>query len=159
MSCQLEMVSLVAKGSRRIEKLEMAILLLSMYFLLLIIIMFKLSTWNIRGLNKGPKQLAVRNFVSAAKLDLLCIVETKVKKDNWHGISRAVFLNWEAMNNYFDTDSGRIWIGWNPDILRVIFLTESDQLCHCDIFSLDLKMNFFASFIYTSNDDVRRQSL
>ncbi|KAM0986006.1 hypothetical protein ACFX13_013465 [Malus domestica] len=46
--------------------------------------MFKLSIWNIRGLNKGPKQLAVRNFISAAKLDLLCIVETKVKKDNRH---------------------------------------------------------------------------
>ncbi|KAM2111994.1 hypothetical protein COP2_013557 [Malus domestica] len=86
--------------------------------------MFKLSIWNIRGLNKGPKQLAVRNFISAAKLDLLCIVETKVKKDNRHGISRVVFLNWEAMNNYSSADSGRIWIGWNPDVLRVTFLAE-----------------------------------
>lgn len=150
------MASLVARGSRRIEKLAMTILLLSMYFLLLIIIMFKLSTWNIHGLNKGPKQLAVRNFISTAELDLLCIVETKVKKDNWHGISRAVFLNWEAMNNYSNPDSGRIWIGWYPDVLRVTFLAESGQFCHCNIFSLDLNMNFFATFIYTCNDDVRR---
>lgn len=118
------MASLVARVSRRIEKLEMEILLPSIYFLLLIIIMFKLSTWNIRGLNKGPKQLVVRNFIFAVKLDLLCIVETKVKKDNWHGISRAVFLNWEAMNNYSNADSGRIWIGWNPDVSRVTFLAE-----------------------------------
>jgi hypothetical protein len=39
--------------------------------------MFKILSWNVRGLNEEAKRLRVRNLLSLWKVDIVCLQETK----------------------------------------------------------------------------------
>jgi len=42
----------------------------------------KLLIWNIRGINKPFKQQELRKEIRRLKINVLCLVENRVKEDN-----------------------------------------------------------------------------
>ena len=81
--------------------------------------MMKLATWNIRGLNAGCKHTDVKKLIFEEQLDLLCIVETKVRWRNVDRVKRLCIPNWELIHNTTANSVGRVWITWNNDKLNV----------------------------------------
>lgn len=78
--------------------------------------MIKLCSYNIRGLNKKPKQAYVRNFLVDNHITFVGLIETTVKQHKVAKISRAVSRNWEWAFNYDFHYNGSIWVGWDPKV-------------------------------------------
>ena len=92
-------------------------------------------------------------------LDLLGIIETRVRNANYEVIANNVFRQWESFANYDSHVLGRIWVGWNPNTLVVTKITESDQVIHCDVMHIESKLKLYLSIIYGLNDQSDRRRL
>ncbi|XP_074347302.1 uncharacterized protein LOC141686147 [Apium graveolens] len=87
----------------------------------------KFASWNVRGLNKGPRQKELQNFVSMYNISLMGILETKVKAHNSVGISKKFNRKWKWLFNYESHHNGRVWVGWDPSIWTVTLHSSNDQ--------------------------------
>lgn len=72
--------------------------------------MFKLACWNIRGLNEAPKQKEVKNLIMESGCSICAIVETKVLTKNldkmiWfsQNIPRHAFMLWVSVQGKLST--------------------------------------------------------
>ena len=84
--------------------------------------MVKIASWNIRGLNDPLKQREVRSFVKSKAIDLICLVETRVRAPNRDRIFSSLFPGWRLFHNYEHALLGRIWICGNPEKVFFFFL-------------------------------------
>ncbi|XP_074283610.1 uncharacterized protein LOC141608150 [Silene latifolia] len=117
------------------------------------------SSWNIRGLNKLVKQIEVNKFLTQNKLDILGILETRVKETKSHRILRNKFRGYSSFCNYSKHYNGRIWLVWNPSTTRVNVLQVHAQVLHCHVHHLATGRSFHLSMVYGSNCPVKRVSL
>ncbi|KAK2653195.1 hypothetical protein Ddye_013051 [Dipteronia dyeriana] len=62
------------------------------------------------------------------------------------------------IDNYNSHSLGRIWVGWDPRILNITKISETDQIIHRNACILDNNDRFRISFIYGSNDDRLRKA-
>lgn len=92
--------------------------------------------WNIRGVNKRYKQKEVKNLLKNKKVDLVGIVETRVKAHKATQISANIASVWGKLHNYNSTENGRIWILWDTRHYYVSLLKEEMQLIQCQVRSL-----------------------
>ncbi|KAK3204570.1 hypothetical protein Dsin_018616 [Dipteronia sinensis] len=53
---------------------------------------------------------------------------------------------------------GRFWVGWDPRILNITKISETDQIIYCNACILDTNDQFRISFVYGSNDDRLRKA-
>lgn len=93
----------------------------------------KLATWNIRWLNDSSKHTEIRKIIFDNNLDLICIVETKVRLGNVARIKEACFPTWGLLHNTPTNGVGRVWIAWNRDTMDVQLLKlniQSILSCH-----------------------------
>jgi exonuclease III len=74
----------------------------------------KLLSWNVRGLNMPLKQKEVRKVVRRLNLSIVCLVETRIKVDNFSQIVASMLPSWEVINNYSQHYLRKIWICWDP---------------------------------------------
>ncbi|KAJ4889497.1 Endonuclease/exonuclease/phosphatase protein [Raphanus sativus] len=82
--------------------------------------MSSIFAWNMRGFNKPRKQRAVRYWVQAARLSFACLLETKVKKENFQKATDRKLL-WREMELVATTmaaggvsDHLRMWTQLRP---------------------------------------------
>ena len=71
------------------------------------------------------------------KLSLVCLIETRVSMIHKPLVLNSVFTDWEMLDNYNSHDLGRIWIGWDPRILKITKVFETDQIIHCNAHILE----------------------
>jgi exonuclease III len=50
----------------------------------------KLLSWSIRGLNMPLKQKEIRRMVYSHRISILCLVETRVKLDNFPKVAGSM---------------------------------------------------------------------
>ena len=117
-----------------------------------------ITTWNIRGINQPHKQSYIRKFAEEYSIDVLGILETKVKARNQDKIQKSVLPKCEFWNNNNSTeDEGRIWIAWNPVTTTVQLIKYSGQYVHVRIEKkIDKKVSFEATFVYALYEIVDR---
>ncbi|KAK9697361.1 hypothetical protein RND81_08G032700 [Saponaria officinalis] len=118
-----------------------------------------LSAWNIRGLNKPVKQVEVVRFLRNNCLDILCLLETRVKKNKAEHILRKHFKAYNSFCNYSTHYNGRIWVLWNPVTIQVTVLEEHSQVVHCQAHHHATGKVFHISFVYGSNSADERIAL
>ncbi|XP_074266693.1 uncharacterized protein LOC141589974 [Silene latifolia] len=116
-------------------------------------------TWNIRGFNKPVKHSEVLHFLRDNKVDVLGLLETRVKHNKAKMILRTTFSRYNFCCNYNKHKNGRIWILWNPITTKVDILEEHSQVVHCHVQHLPTGRNFFFSVIYGSNNAGKRTDL
>ncbi|KAK3189534.1 hypothetical protein Dsin_029095 [Dipteronia sinensis] len=68
-------------------------------------------------------------------------------------VANSVFKDWDMIDNYNSHSPRRIWVGWDPRILNITKISETDQIIHCNACILDTNDQFQISFVYGSNDD------
>ncbi|KAK3204593.1 hypothetical protein Dsin_018639 [Dipteronia sinensis] len=121
--------------------------------------MINLTCWNIRGLNATPKQLEVRKMLLDHKLSLVCLIKTRVRFNNKPLVVNSVFKDWDMLDNYNSHGLERIWIGWDPKILKITKISEMYQIIHYNTCIMDTNDQFRISFVYGSNKDRSRRAL
>ena len=82
--------------------------------------MIKLATWNIRGMNDSLKQKELSTLVRARSLSVVCILETRVRIHNRVRIFNSILPGWEMHHNYEHAALGRIWVCWNPRVVKMV---------------------------------------
>lgn len=120
--------------------------------------MTSIFAWNMRGFNKPCKQKAVQSWVKVAKLSLGCLVETKVREENFLGVFNATFPGWQCLHNYSHHRLGRIWVCWSDEV-DVVPVLISGQMIMCWVRFKSTKDVFLASFVYASNCMIERREL
>lgn len=114
--------------------------------------------WNMRGFNKTRKQRAVRYWIQSAKLSFGCLLETKVKRENFQGIFDATFPGWNCIHNYDYHHLGRIWVCWSNDV-EIVPASVSAQMITCWVRIKSTGDILLASFVYASNQATERKVL
>ncbi|XP_039069852.1 uncharacterized protein LOC120216531 [Hibiscus syriacus] len=74
------------------------------------------SFWNIRGFNNPLKQNKVLLRAFQNKVDVLCLLETRVKRDKSEVILNSKLYNYNVCTNYNHAINRRIWILWRKGI-------------------------------------------
>ena len=92
-----------------------------------------ISSWNIRGLNQPPKQKEITNFVRNNHIDVLGIIESKVRKENQQKIQTSMLPGWEYLVSNTIDNSNRIWVTWNPKRVQVTSMKETKQILHVSV--------------------------
>ena len=118
-----------------------------------------ISCWNIRGLNQPQKQKEIVRLILEKKIDVMGIVETKVKLANQIKINNNMFPNWHFVTNSTTELTGRIWVGWNPDKIKLTVLLKCSQMIHVKIEIIESSVSFMASFVYGLHTPFDRRSL
>ena len=110
-----------------------------------------ISSWNIRGLNCSLKQKEISRFISHNQIDVIGIIETKVRMPNQVKILNNFMPQWKFVTNSEPHAVDRIWVGWNPNKVSLNVRICNSQIIHTIISSIDQSVSFEASFIYGSN--------
>lgn len=83
--------------------------------------------WNIRGCNDPAKQKEVKNSVNKRAIAMVVLVENKVKRKNVDMVCKNCCPHWEFIHNCMGERVGRVWIGWNPEVLEVEMFRLHEQ--------------------------------
>ena len=118
-----------------------------------------IGSWNIRGMNNSLKQHEVVDFFWKNKLDLFCILETRIKAHKFNSIVRRKFKNFNIIHNYNAHINGRIWIIWNSSQINIRVEHTSAQCIHCQIHHKASGYQGFISVVYAYNDGESRKTL
>lgn len=71
-------------------------------------------------------------------------------------IRSRISQSWNFVDNYPLDNSGRIWVGWDPEIMFAVVIHSSSQSIFLDVTTFQNK-NFVAAFVYGSNDNTQRR--
>ena len=66
--------------------------------------------WNVRGLNDPLKQKDIVGRIRSLKVQMVCLLETRVKENKSQSIIDRHFKGWKWIHNYREAYNGRIWI-------------------------------------------------
>ncbi|XP_031272152.1 uncharacterized protein LOC116130575 [Pistacia vera] len=74
-------------------------------------------------------------------------------------VSKMVFCNWAMVENYCFCKRGRIWVGWDRDILHVQVIQTSAQAIFCKVRILKDNSMLFCSIVYEMTSVGERKEL
>ncbi|GAV71452.1 LOW QUALITY PROTEIN: Exo_endo_phos domain-containing protein/DUF4283 domain-containing protein, partial [Cephalotus follicularis] len=93
-------------------------------------LMISCASWNIRGLNHPLKQEEVSRFILMNKLAICGLLESRTIAGNVNKIARRMCKNWDWATNHAFSPLGRIWVMWDPSILKFEVSLMTDQVIH-----------------------------
>ena len=71
-------------------------------------------SWNVRGLNNGPRQKVVHELVRRQSPDVLCLQETKLSVESMQGLKPRLWRSGECQCIGALGASGGLAYLWNP---------------------------------------------
>lgn len=119
--------------------------------------MSSIFAWNMRGFNMPRKQRAVKEWIQVVKPGFGCLLETKVKVDQFEAVFKNALPGWNCLANYDHHRLGRIWFCWSATV-EVTPLFKSSQLITC-LVKLEDGKHCLCSCVYASNFQVDRRVL
>ncbi|XP_074299622.1 uncharacterized protein LOC141630762 [Silene latifolia] len=119
----------------------------------------KIASWNVRGLNCPLKQTDVRDFLIQNHLDVVALLETRVKIGNASRILSTSFKHWDSICNYDHHYNGRIWLLYNPFNVTVTVQSIGDQWISCIVLHKVSSTSLNLTVVYGSNDAAERNAL
>lgn len=122
-------------------------------------VMTDLAVWNVRGLNKRDHQNAVRELITEFKLELIGLVETRVRATNVESVQRCIKNNWSWFTDYVSGPGNRLWLGWNDEEVDVQVLDTHQQYLHCKVEKRRTHKSFVLTVVYAANDQGPRKAL
>ncbi|XP_028551913.1 uncharacterized protein LOC114579943 [Dendrobium catenatum] len=118
--------------------------------------------WNVRGFNRPEKVLSCKRLINSFKLDMLCLLETRIHAPSLLGpffdSSHSLFPNEVSLNNFNLSSSGRIWIKWDENKLNFVPTLVTSQLIN-GLVTVGSLLPFQISIVYASNNATGRKDL
>ncbi|XP_074314008.1 uncharacterized protein LOC141649212 [Silene latifolia] len=105
------------------------------------------------------KHLEVVKFMKNTKIDVLGLLETRVKHNKSTRILNNKFGGYHHYCNYSCHHNGRIWLLWNPSNVHLSIIQAESQVVHCFVHHLVSGRKFHLSVVYGSNSAVHRRKL
>lgn len=96
----------------------------------------KISSWNIRGLNDPIKQHEVRQFLMQNHIDIITIVEVKVRLNKVEKVAKNTFPRWKVVHNTGIEVIPRKWCRWNAEKFKGTVVADDR---HCLILEMTIK--------------------
>ena len=115
-----------------------------------------LLLWNVRGFNNPLKQKGVMGRIKEHNIQVVCLLETRVKEIKSQSIIDKHFQGWSLIHNYLTAYNGRIWFLWKEQV-QVDLVALTDQCITCNISFGSFQ--FHLSAVYGLNDGVERRRL
>ncbi|XP_074265949.1 uncharacterized protein LOC141588404 [Silene latifolia] len=126
---------------------------------LVILKMDNIGSWNVRGMNKLPKQLDIKRFLHQNNVGLYGLVEHKIKGSDYADVLTKLGQHWNGIHNYNYHPGGRIWIIWVPQVFSITLLHMSAQQITVRVLEQASADSFIFTVVYGSNDDTERRDL
>ncbi|PKU86575.1 Putative ribonuclease H protein [Dendrobium catenatum] len=121
-----------------------------------------IGCWNIRGFNQLGKVLACKEFVTANRLDMICILEAKISApslaDNWFINNHQIFPNEQCCINFPASSPARIWLKWNSSSVTFNPISLNHQFIHGSVY-FGTRPPFFITIVYAANTPSERLPL
>lgn len=117
------------------------------------------SFWNVRGLNRTPKQHLVKKFILQYHISFIALIETKIKDSILPAITKKIAKDWSWISNVGLAGKARVLILWDSNILEIQALTFSDQHITVTLKSLGGRINCVLSSVYGFNHAVAGKEL
>ena len=89
--------------------------------------MFNFASWNIRGLNSGPRRKVVRHLMSHYSLSCIFLLETRVRETKADDVIQSINASWRYQFHHDAAMNGRICVFWDPTMVDIQFMTSSSQ--------------------------------
>ncbi|GJV35267.1 putative RNA-directed DNA polymerase [Tanacetum coccineum] len=122
--------------------------------------MISIASWNIRGLNRTPKQSEVRYVVYENQLSVCAILESHVDVSLLSKVCSKVFRSWDWTSNANLCNKGcRIILGWDMNVVNIMVLAQTSQAMHVKVLNRANNESIFCSFIYAGNLPSERKHL
>ena len=119
----------------------------------------KIAAWNIRGFHLPLKQKGLQDFLKVKKVDIACILETKLKVGTLDNIMAVKFPSWQYTHNFTTHGAGRILLLWNQNKVDVEILDVAAQYLHARLRCKVSSVQFHATFLYGFHSIVNRRCL
>ena len=120
----------------------------------------KITTWNIRSMNKLKKQKEVKKLIAEEGIQVCAILETHVKPQKLTKVCEVAFENWSWISNVVHSQNGcRIVVSWDRDMVNVMLIHTSRQHMVCMIENLSNNVKFLCCFVYAANTGRKRKEL
>jgi hypothetical protein len=122
--------------------------------------MFKILSWNVRGLNEEAKRLRVRNLLSLWKVDIVCLQETKI---SWftpslvHSLWRCPYVDWCFVAA--EGASGGILLMWDRRVVSKIDVCLGSYVAACSFRNVEDGLVWAFAGVYGPNRDNLRRRL
>ncbi|KAH9620453.1 hypothetical protein KSS87_011853 [Heliosperma pusillum] len=81
-------------------------------------------------MNKPFRQIEVTSLFNNAALDILCIVETRIRRHKVDSIRRRNFKQFFVLDNYSSHSNGRIWVLWKNSAIQIQCTQNCSQWLH-----------------------------
>ncbi|XP_074305683.1 uncharacterized protein LOC141640904 [Silene latifolia] len=101
----------------------------------------------------------VLNFLKTNKIDVLGLLETRVKINKSTRLLRTKFGRFHHFCNYNSHYNGRIWLLWDSSTTLVTIIQAHAQFIHCHIHHLITSRKFHLFVVYGSNSASVRSDL
>ncbi|XP_039041849.1 uncharacterized protein LOC120180617 [Hibiscus syriacus] len=112
--------------------------------------------WNVRGFNNPHKQLKVFRRLDNYGVDVICLMESRIRRDKVDSFCSAMSADWHYAENYDLIDGGRLWIFWRKH-LSFSILRKHDQAI--TIWGTVDGHTTFITAIYGNNSGAARRRL
>ncbi|KAL1532348.1 hypothetical protein AAHA92_32372 [Salvia divinorum] len=106
------------------------------------------ATWNVRGMQQLPRQAAIADFVHKHKIDVVGLLETKLKKQNVEYFLKNKFNEWKAVDNFELINNSRMLLLWNPRRVELEVVSVEEQAIHAKIRCLTSNNSFNFTLVY-----------
>ncbi|KAL0657477.1 hypothetical protein Bca4012_078062 [Brassica carinata] len=100
----------------------------------------------------------MRYWVKDAKLSFGCLIETRVKEENFGKVFDATFPGWKFVHNYSNHRLGRIWVCYSDEV-DVHLVSTSAQIITLWVKYKESGDTFLCSFVYAFNKANERREL
>ncbi|GKE32980.1 hypothetical protein Tco_1452302, partial [Tanacetum coccineum] len=110
--------------------------------------------------NQPPKQCKVRHVINKNSLAVCAILESHITSSRLDYLCYNVlrFWNWTS-NGALCSKGSRIIVGWNPNGVDLVTISQDAQVMHTRILFKADKKELFCSFIYAHNRYTHRRNL
>lgn len=99
-------------------------------------------------MNKLYKQKELKYFIIENKIDMLTILENRVKEQKAESIIGKIAKGWAWHANYHYSNRGRIWVMWDIDKIDFQLISMTDQIIHGYVKSLTMMSDFYNTVVY-----------
>ena len=102
------------------------------------------------------KQDSVMDLIKKEHLDIVGVLETRVKHQNVSDILVKKFSRMQFIGNYTSHQNGRIWILWNPSTVLVSPISESSQMfiaMFCIMLLIPLSISLWCTLVMMGMKD------
>ena len=87
----------------------------------LLLVMYKMLCWNVRGSNNTKKQFYVKHYIHKLSISIVSLSETKVRTTNLGSLYQRLYSGWCFTTNSNYHNRGRIILGGRQEVFRKIF--------------------------------------